>query len=55
MIDMNAEEPPRPKGLTIGSKAPMINTTDICDNEINLSELIKNYNGVMIDFFRGNW
>jgi hypothetical protein len=52
---MNAEEPLRPKGLPIGSKAPTFNTVDIYENVINLDELLKNYDGVMIDFFRGNW
>jgi peroxiredoxin len=52
---MNAEEPPRPKGLSIGSKAPLFDTVDVYENTISLAELLKNYNGVMIDFFRGNW
>ena len=55
MIKMNAEEPPRPKGLPIHSKAPLINTVDIYDKSINLNDLLKNFNGVLLDFFRGNW
>lgn len=54
-INMNAEEPPRPKGIDIKSIAPLINTSDIYGNPINLNNLLKTYNGVMIDFFRGNW
>jgi hypothetical protein len=44
------------RGLTIGTKAPLIATKDIFDNEINLSNLLKEeYRGVLIDFFRGAW
>ncbi|MFW9940910.1 MAG: hypothetical protein ACFFFT_07705 [Candidatus Thorarchaeota archaeon] len=52
---MNDEEPPRPEGIEINIKAPQINTVDIYDKEINLNELLRVYNGVLIDFFRGNW
>lgn len=52
---MNDEEPPRPKGIDINIKAPQIDTVDIYENQINLSELLKDYEGVLIDFFRGNW
>jgi len=52
---MNAEEPPRPKGIDINSLAPQINTVDIFDNQVNLKQLLSEYNGVLIDFFRGNW
>ncbi|MBY8986285.1 MAG: hypothetical protein KGD65_14510 [Candidatus Lokiarchaeota archaeon] len=52
---MNAEEPPRPKGININSGAPPIDTVDIYDNPINTSNLLKDYKGVLIDFFRGNW
>lgn len=52
---MNDEEPPRPKGIDTKIKAPQIETVDIYENQINLSELLKDYDGVLIDFFRGNW
>ncbi|MFX1345480.1 MAG: hypothetical protein ACFFAI_10260 [Promethearchaeota archaeon] len=52
---MNDEEPPRPEGIELNIKAPQINTVDIYDNEVNLYELLRAYNGVLIDFFRGNW
>ncbi|MHA2034852.1 MAG: hypothetical protein ACW972_04480 [Promethearchaeota archaeon] len=52
---MNAEEPPRPLGIDISTEAPQINTVDIYGNPINLTKLLKEYNGVLIDFFRGNW
>ncbi len=52
---MNDEEPPRPSGLSIGTKAPLFITQDIYGNEIQLSKLLETYDGVMIDFFRGNW
>jgi len=45
----------RPKGINIHSKAPLFNTFDIYSQPINLNDLLKTYNGVMIDFFRGNW
>jgi peroxiredoxin len=45
----------RPKGLAIGMKAPNFETKDVDNNDINLSEMLKKFDGVMIDFFRGNW
>ena len=50
-----SQEPPIPSGLSVGSKAPMIDTQDIYGNLINLNKLLEEYNGVLIDFFRGNW
>ncbi len=55
MTDINNEEPPRPPGLQINTKAPLIDTVDIYGNPINLKDLLLSYNGVLIDFFRGNW
>ena len=52
MVD---EEPPRPKGLLIGSNAPMFDIDDIDGNHLNLNSLLSEFNGVLIDFFRGNW
>jgi len=52
---MNDEEPPRPSGLPAGSKAPLFDTKDIYGNELSLKKLLDVYNGVLIDFFRGNW
>ena len=52
---MNAEEPPRPNGINIHTIAPQIDTVDIYDKPVNLSNLLKDYAGVLIDFFRGNW
>ena len=52
---MNDEEPPRPSGLPTGSKAPLLDTKDIYGNELILKKLLEVYNGVLIDFFRGNW
>jgi hypothetical protein len=43
------------KGLTLGIKAPMIDAEDIDGNSINLTELLKKYNGVLLDLFRGSW
>ncbi len=43
------------KGLTLGIRAPMIDTEDIDGDKINLSELLKKHNGVLLDLFRGSW
>lgn len=42
-------------GLQLGTKAPIININDIFDNKINLTEILQNYHGVVLDFFRGAW
>ena len=55
MSKMNAKESPRPKGTDIQTKAPLIDTVNIYDNPISLNDLLKRFNGVLIDFFRGNW
>ena len=52
---MNNEELPRPAGIDTKINAPQIDTVDIYDNHINLNDLLKDFNGVLIDFFRGNW
>ncbi|MFX1375505.1 MAG: hypothetical protein ACFFA0_06815 [Promethearchaeota archaeon] len=52
---MTDQELPRPKGIDINAKAPHIDTIDIYGNQINLYNLLNEYNGVLIDFFRGNW
>ncbi len=43
------------KGLSLGTKAPSIDIKDINDNEINLLNIYKTFNGVLLDFFRGAW
>ncbi len=43
------------KGLSLGTKAPLIDKKDISDNEANILAMCKTYNGVLIDFFRGAW
>ena len=55
IINTNNGESPRPKGIPINTNAPMIDTIDIYENPINLNDLLQSYNGVLIDFFRGNW
>jgi hypothetical protein len=52
---MNEEEPPRPSGLSESSIAPIFDTKDIYGKKVNLENLLKEYDGVLIDFFRGNW
>lgn len=42
-------------GLSLGDKAPLIDTLDVLDNEINLIEILKSNRGLLIDFFRGAW
>ncbi|MFX1451098.1 MAG: hypothetical protein ACFFCM_09660 [Promethearchaeota archaeon] len=55
ITEINNGEPPRPEGIQINSIAPLIDTFDIYENPINLKDLLQSYNGVLIDFFRGNW
>ena len=55
MVNSNEEEPPRPTGIQIGTKALMIETSNINENPINLKNLLKTHDGVLIDFFRGSW
>jgi hypothetical protein len=52
---LNKEGMQRPRGLGLHVKAPQINTIDIYGNLVNLANLLKEYNGVIIDFFRGTW
>jgi hypothetical protein len=52
---MSDEEPPRPSGLPESSIAPIFDTKDVYGNVMNLERLLETYNGVLIDFFRGNW
>ena len=54
-MPLNKEEETRPKGLSLHTQAPLINTVDIFSNPVNLSNLIQNHNAVLIDFFRGTW
>ncbi len=49
------EEPPRPNGLPESSIAPIFDTTDVYGKKMNLENLLEEYDGVLIDFFRGNW
>ncbi len=55
MVNSNEEEPPRPKGLLIHIAAPMFEAVDVYENPIILNDLLKTYDGVLLDFFRGNW
>ena len=43
------------QGLPIGIKAPMIDTTDIVDMKINLTDILATHKGVLLEFFRGAW
>ena len=42
-------------GLLIGTIAPVINTKDVFENIINLTELLRDNHGIIVDFFRGAW
>jgi hypothetical protein len=44
-----------PSGLSVGTTAPMIDTQDIYGKPINLNKLLQEFNGILIDFFRGSW
>ncbi|MFX0002087.1 MAG: hypothetical protein ACFFAA_12985 [Promethearchaeota archaeon] len=54
-MDSNKIETHKPRGLTLHSTAPMINTVDIHNKPISFENLLKNHNGILIDFFRGSW
>ena len=43
------------KGLSLGVKAPIVETKDIYNNNINSTNLLQKYSGILIDFFRGAW
>ena len=43
------------KGLDLGVKAPIVNTKDIYKNNVNSTDLLQTYDGILIDFFRGAW
>lgn len=43
------------KGLKTGTKAPMIDTVDIYGEKINLTDILQEFRGLVIDFFRGAW
>ncbi len=42
-------------GLPIGTIAPVINTKDVFENTVNLTELLRDNRGIIVDFFRGAW
>ncbi|MHA1987027.1 MAG: hypothetical protein ACW98D_10345 [Promethearchaeota archaeon] len=41
--------------LLLGTDAPTIDTIDVFNNKINLTEILRENNGVLIDFHRGAW
>jgi len=43
------------KGLSTGIRAPNIKISDIYGNEASLDDLLKTYDFILIDFFRGAW
>ena len=49
------ETPKSEERLPLEADAPLIETIDVFNNEINLTEILKEKNGVIIDFHRGAW
>ena len=43
------------KGLLKGARAPIFNAKDIHGEEVNLEELLRKHEYILIDFFRGAW
>lgn len=41
--------------VPIGTKVPIIDTVDVFNKKINLTEDLKNHPGIIIDFHRGAW
>ncbi|TXT58125.1 MAG: hypothetical protein BAJALOKI1v1_1740003 [Promethearchaeota archaeon] len=41
------------KGLLIGSKIPLDEFREVFGETIRVSDLLTNYDGILIDFFRG--
>ena len=41
--------------LPLDTDAPIIDTIDVFNNKINLTEILKENNGAIIDFHRGAW
>ena len=42
-------------GLSLGVKAPSIETIDIFENTVNSEEILNENRGLLIDFSRGAW
>jgi len=53
---MTEEHVSNPKfGLPLGIKAPLINSNDIFEQNINLEDILRDHRGMILDFFRGAW
>ena len=53
---MTEEHISNPKfGLPLGTKAPLINSNDIFEQNINMEDLLRDHHGLILDFFRGAW
>jgi hypothetical protein len=53
---MNGEQSSNPeKGLSEGTKAPVIDTNDVFEKKINSKDLYREYRGIILDFSRGAW
>ena len=52
---MLEKEENKKHGLSVGTVAPFIKSKDINGNSINSNELLQEYDGILIDFFRGAW
>jgi len=52
---MEKTKPKDKKGLPLGIKAPSINIKDIFDEDVEITNILKEYDGVLVEFFRGPW
>jgi hypothetical protein len=43
------------KGLSLNSKAPLFDCSDIYGNIVKLGNLLSEYDGILLEFFRGAW
>jgi hypothetical protein len=56
LFSMSDKEPSNSdERLPLDTNAPMIDTVDVFNNEINLTKILKENRGVIIDFHRGAW
>ena len=51
----NGETSNSEERLPLDTDAPLIDTVDVFNNKINLTEILKENNGIIIDFHRAAW
>jgi hypothetical protein len=52
---MDNKDLAQPNGLPIGSIAPIFEAFDINNSKFNLLNSLKDYGGVLLDFFIASW